>query len=763
MISRRCGHSPARDAPAPEPAAGAFARFARSLTAPATGSRAGAPLVVALTLALVLAWPASALQDPGNPVCIKVGEGTPEVYGPTDIGATLANSRLQVAENAEGTLSVFRWPTRSFYEQLKYMTIDRDLPRLGLAPNEGAFSGLALKLRGGTDRFVWLRELRSSQRYMFGDSDTVQTTYRSPELGLRLIITDVIAPGRDVLMRRHTLLLTAGTPVRTARLIAFANFNPTASKRPVFPTEDWCEEVSGTDRARYRADADAIVYSISELDTSTLESSSAAVAIGADVRSDGHQIGADRYAPHPGAGTGPQSAYDDAADGELSGADRHGAGEVDAALSLPFRRGGVTVVFAAGSDANDAVRRLQRARHLEPATAIRAQRRSYRRWIAEAPLPAGAPDAVTRLAKRALVSLRQAIELRAGRDRDKVAIVASLATQSPYFLDWIRDGAFFNEALDLIGHHGLVRRHNLFYAEVQKKEGEGAPPGSPLHFCEGPTPAGNWFMTNYVDGGDAGIFSWEIDEAAFGLWTLWRHYEWLERRDRDGRAYLDRIYPALRRTAEFLVAFRDPATGLPPGTACEDDNPPRPGQPTMHSAGPVLLAMRSAERAALALGRDSDAARYAARRAELDQAIDSAYDAGDGAWTDDYGDGGWAVWPVRVKPFGHPRTRAQAELIWQRVKPSFQAPGGSRRRGQYEAKALHALAHFYRRVDPARLERVKRGLRWIAEVQASYQDTGILGETWRVDRGSVISVVSQPHVWAQVLFYLAAIKAYGKS
>jgi hypothetical protein len=61
------------------------------------------------------------------------------------------------------------------------------------------------------------------------------------------------------------------------------------------------------------------------------------------------------------------------------------------------------------------------------------------------------------------------------------------------------------------------------------------------------------------------------------------------------------------------------------------------------------------------------------------------------------------------------------------------------------------------------MERVKRGLRWIAQIQAGWQKTGILGEAWYVRDGRVISVVSQPHVWEQVLFYLAAVKAYRAS
>ena len=697
-------------------------------------------------------------QKPGNPFCIEYpAEETAEIYGPTDIGASVGNQRLSVGVNAQGTLSVLRWPSPSYYDQLKYFTTDRDAPRLGLEPNEGAFSGLALRLRDGTTKVLWLRDLKLRQRFASEDSDTVVTRYRSRELRLLLEIDDVVPQGADVLMRRHVLRLRKGSPVRRARLIAFANLNPTATKRPLLPTEDWCEEEDGTDVARYLPGADAIVWEIAEVDQATLTPRSVAVAMGASRLANGHQVGADHYTGHGSASGGPPSAYDDAADGALSANGAGGPAELDSALTVKLGpRRPVTVTFAAGATRADAVALLERWRRRNPVRAARAKRRSYLAWLRSAAIPLRAPASVRRLAKRALVSLRQAIDERAGRDGRKVAIVASIATQSPYGQDWIRDGAWFNEVLDRIGHPGLVARHNDFYAEVQHKLEEGAPPGTPLSVCEQPTPDGNWFMTNYADGPDSGIFTWEIDEAAFGLWTLWRHYE-----HTGERAYLERIYPTIRRTAEFLMAFRDPLTGLPPGTACEDDNPPRQGQPTMHSSGTVLLAMRSATAAATALGRAEDAGRYARRGAELEQAIDETYNVEGGAWTTDSGNAGWVLWPERLKPYEDPRMRAQAEAAWKAVAPSFEAPGGARKAFAYEAKALHGLALFHRAVDPAGLERVKRGLRWIAEVQAAWQGTGILGEAWYVRDNRVISVVSQPHVWEQVIFYLAAVDAYG--
>jgi hypothetical protein len=735
-------------------------RLGRSLLACAL--LAGA-LAASAPAAAQLAVPGP-LQKPGNPFCFKPTEKTYEVYGPTDIGATTGNGRLSVAVNPQGTLSVLKWPSPSYYDQLKYFTVDRDLPRLGLEPNEGAFSGLHVWLRGRRQETVWLRDLKSRQRFASEDSDTIVTRFRSHRLRLLLEIDDVVPQGADVLMRRHVLRLGKRSPVRRARLIAFANLNPTASKRPLIPTEDWCEEESGQDMARYVPTADAVVYDISELDQSIGAQRSVAVAFGASRPSDGHQIGADSYTGYPSAMAGPQSAYDDAADGELSGNGALGPTEVDAAISVPITPWRpVTVTFAAADSAANATALLDRYRRRDPVRQARAKRRTYLRWLRRAPMPRHAPRDVRQLAKRALISLRQAIDEHAGRDGDNVAIVASLATQSPYGEDWIRDGAFLNETLDTIGHPGLVERHNDFYLEVQHKLEEGAPPGSPLYACMLPTPDGNWFMTNYADGPDAGIFTWEIDETGLGVWTLYRHYGRVT--DPDRRAaltpYLEHVYPAIRRAADFIIAFRDPVTGLQPPTACEDDYPPRPGQPTMQGEGTALLALRSAAAAARALGRTDDAQRYEASAAQVAQAIEAHYRTKEGGWVNDFANGGWILWPLQVKPYRNARMRAQAAQDWKDVAPSFQAPSGPRQKAYAEGKALLGLAHFYRAVEPAGLAHVKHGLRWIAGVEA-WPGTGILGEAWYLRDGRVLSVPSQPHIEQQSQFYLTSVEAYGR-
>src|SRR5205807_1630379 len=161
-------------------------------------------------------------------------------------------------------------------------------------------------------------------------------------------------------------------------------------------------------------------------------------------------------------------------------------------------------------------------------------------------------------------------------------IVASVATQSPYGEDWVRDSAFIDHLLDLCGHHAEAEANARFLAGVQVQTGRPPPLGT------SPTvPPGNWAMNYYADGTVGGPIPWEIDETGFGVWLLVDHF------DLSGdRAYLAAVYPAVAAAADFLAgAGRDPATGLTV-PASEDDNPFPTYPASLHASGPVLLALR---------------------------------------------------------------------------------------------------------------------------------------------------------------------------
>jgi len=661
----------------------------------------------------------------GGKTCLQPDAVAPEIYGPTDINAVTGNRRLTVAENAGGTLTVMRWPSPSYDNLLRYRTLSPALDRLGVDPNEGSLLGLIV---GG--RVRWLRDLTATQQHLDGSSDAVETRYHAPDLDARVI--DVVDPARDALVRR----VDVQPPGAASAVVGFAHFDPTLVHFPDFPTYDWCQQDEIVSSASYDPVSDAVVTGAPGV----------AIASGFARTTSGHQVGQDAYWTGSHTTTVPEDAYDTFTEGHPIGSSTAPGPQVDFAMETALDAGGgATLIVAAGPDAVSAAATLETQRTISVDAVLAVKRAQLAAWLAPCPLPAGGGPAVADLARRAYISAWQASDLRG-------PIVASIATQSPYGEDWVRDTSFIDHLLDLCGHHAAVAASARFLADVQVRAGRPPPLGtSPL------VPPGNWAMNYYADGTVGGPIPWEIDETGFGVWTLVDH--WALSGD---RGYLEDVYPAVAAGADFLTgAGRDPSTGLA-FPAIEDDNVFPTNPPTMHASGPVLLALRSAAAAATALGRADDATRWSGRATEVLTAIDQRYHAGPGglAWTADYGDGGWALWPVEVEPQTSPRMRAQADAAAASVAPSFLAPVGPRKGGSYEAKALLGLALHDQAVgDATGLEGVRRGLQWIATVQAT-AGTHLLGESWVVRGGRVTTIVSQPHVWEMTLFTLAALQAW---
>jgi GH15 family glucan-1,4-alpha-glucosidase len=682
--------------------------------------------------------------DPSKPL---------EPYGPTDVNVQAGNGRVTVNENSAGTITVFRYPNPSVYNLVKYLTLSRDANgRVHVQyPNEGSFAGIRYSTAAGT-HFDWLREWRSDQRYDSPDTPVPVTTYRSPRrLGLRVTNIDLVPPGGDRLVREFWVSRSRRSPVLSASLVYFANFNPIATHIPFLPITDWCTTDLSDQHAAYDGDAHAIVNWWSGIDAATGRPSSIAVAFGFAGRDAAHQVGGDAYDPSPDS-QGPPDAYDQAtlpphrlggdgaADGQTTGAleqrlrfDRHGRAEA-------------RMTIAAGNDGPAALAALNAGRELGLRRQLAAVRRDWRRFLRHTRLPAGGGQRVTDVAKRSLITVRLA------RAAETGAIVASVNTQSPYGEDWIRDGAFINRLLDINGLAGWVTQHNLFYARVQTSS------SNPSLV----RPPGNWAMTYYFDGVDGGPIPWEIDETGLGIWTLFDHYRFL--RGEAARRYLARVYPAIGRAADFLVFCEDPRNGLQ-CTANEDDNP-APTQ-TLHGAGPVFLGLRSAIHAAAAMGDRSPRVTAWQRRLErLRAAIEALYDPSKQAYSSaspaasapyhgDYGDGGWLLWPVRFKPYGEKTMVGEANAVYAAMRRSLAAP-----RGAYEAKGLLALGYAWKPFSPARRRALGRTLRYMAHRLTT--PTGLLGEAWtRVASGRPIAVQDQPHVWAHALFYLSAVQIEG--
>ena len=103
------------------------------------------------------------------------------------------------APNAAGTLTVFKYPNPSLYNQIKYFAVSRDAQgRVHTRfPNEGSFAGIGWRTRHGAG-FAWLRDWRATQGWDSPDLPVPVTTYRSPKrLGLSVTVFDFAPPGGD--------------------------------------------------------------------------------------------------------------------------------------------------------------------------------------------------------------------------------------------------------------------------------------------------------------------------------------------------------------------------------------------------------------------------------------------------------------------------------------------------------------------------------------------------------------------------------------
>lgn len=704
-------------------------------------------LVLAGCLAASVISPAPSLAQ-NSPSCRDATEETPEQYGPTDISATSGNQKMSVGFNRDGTVTVLKWPSPSYFDQVKYRTRDRSEPRMGALPNEGAFLGLGFKKGTRKWGFAWLRDWPSSQRFSDDDADEVVTTYRNRRHGLRVVVRDVVVHDRDALMRSVRVVRTARSSVTKARVISFANFNPVFSKAPGDPSEDWCTESGTDDGARYLPRRDMVVHSRSGVDESTGQPSGAALAMGFDGRSSGFEIGTDVY--QTGATT-TVSAYDDSADAKLSGNEMT-AGQTDAAiardLSLRSRRSATaTAYIAAGGSPSEAVSGLREMRDRSAAAMRRAKAAWWKRWLKPTRLPKNAPPVVVKLAKRSLIAARQATDRRG-------LIVTSIATQPPLGVDWVRNGAYINRMLLVARHPEMVRKHNIRYGRLQARAGSSST-----------TPPGNWAENYYADGEPGGPRTHEIDQTGLGMWTLWDHFTATRDRDYLFHAADSVVYEAIQRGAHYLtdappIGCNDPATGL--YCVANDETSTQPRM-SLVGAQAIWLGLGAAVNAAQELGTETaktNAEKWRTRRTTLKQAIRQRFLSEEcNCYTTDYRIGGTTLWPVRLAPYGSEIADAQADVNWRHIR---RAMNGSAAVGGQEARALLGNAYAWSG-RAAKMRRVKKALRWVAKA-TSTRSTRLLGDDWmrypREDSG-IVTMSGQPNVWSHAMFYLAAMKAYG--
>lgn len=720
----------------------AFGAVAAALVVAAPA--AGGPLADAPVARCLTGNPADVTADPL--VVLERNEQFAPTIGSSNINAQSSNGRMAAGVAADGTLTTLRWPSTMSYQQLKHYGPDARAPRAGAAANEGIVLGLVLPGAGTR----WLRDFpQQSQRYADEESDEIETTFADPALGLTVTVRQVVGADVDAYVQRVRVRRAPGARTPTA-LMVFENLSLNNSNVPAIPGTDGCAHEFSRDTARFDGPTGAVVHWLRGRDLSTGEQSDVAMAVGVGGGVDDWQVAADAEEDPLGRlGGWTLDAHRDAANGDLNRG-RSYTGQTTGALRAPLTFAGDVasrdVAVAGGRTPSGALTALRTALAQGQLAVAAGKKAALAPVIARAPLPATTDTKELALAKRAIVLLNTS-------QAPSGAIPAGISVQPPYAEDWPRDGMYFDEALDLMGAHDKVTAHKRFYLRTQRRPGFAAIGSIGV-------PMGSWPMNLYDTGVVSGPIPYEIDETGLGGWGLWSHYE-----HTGDRAYLDEAWPGIKLAAEHFVTCRDAVKKLQ-CRATEDDNLDLGNQQTIAGAMPGWLALKAGAEAAAIVGDTAARDRFAARRDELAVAIDEHLWEEDKGWY-----AGWDIpairkvvtyvgWPEPLKARDDARMRRHADAIWEAFAPTFRAPEpGGRTAGFYDGLALIALADQWRG-DPAKMQRLKDGLHWIAHTQAT-ADTGLLGENWIVRDNKVKTITAIPQLWQHALFYLAAIEVHG--
>ncbi len=454
--------------------------------------------------------------------------------------------------------------------------------------------------------------------------------------------------------------------------------------------------------------------------------------------------------------------WNDVQDGELSG---HGlaAGEVAAALKTDLNItegvGKASLIIGFGSNMISAREALQAGRWGD--VAQRAEE-ALDIWLSQLRIPGQPGSRPWQVARRAL------IDLRVGTCAYSGAVVASIARQPPYALDWPRDGAFFNIVFDASGQSNLAAKRADLYASWQRAEAveptmfvNPDPPEDPDTGKSDTYPADAWEMNYYADGMVGGTFRFEIDTTAFAVWAQVAHAGWAD----DPEAYLLSLWPSIRRGADLLARWRDADTGL--HAPAQEDDAPEPAQ-TLHGAVTVFGALDMAARAARLLGRHEHASLWEDRARELRDAMETHfYDDNFKALVmgesgrlpimasglSDTGPGSWSVWPMTMYDRDDPRVEDQIAHDWGVIESvvNMEPPGGLYFMKTTVSMAVAALNLFSSQVQslPDKLS-----------LQATPY-TSHFGEVMVVvgdgeDRYAQ-QRVSTPHLWEGALYFLTVL------
>ena len=267
-------------------------------------------------------------------------------------------------------------------------------------------------------------------------------------------------------------------------------------------------------------------------------------------------VGMDSFATGTKETAGREGTWRDAENGRLS-RNLVAQGSVDSVAAWHLRlEPGATerlVIWFCFGDSYDAVNLLHETVVARTPELFHDRTHKYWRWW----VTAGEPD-LSALGER-LVALyrRSQLILRTNIDNRGAPIAANDAAylqfgRDTYSYMWPRDGALIADALVVSGHAELARRFFEFCTQVKQRA------GYLLHkYNPDGSPGSSWLPWSTPDG--KLMLPIQEDETGLVIWALWEYF----RRFQNVDFVRPFVHPLVRNAAEFMMSYRDAATGLP--------------------------------------------------------------------------------------------------------------------------------------------------------------------------------------------------------
>ena len=695
------------------------------------------------------------------------------MFGATNIYGIVGEGGTTAAFSKWGELTVLRWPNPSYYELLNYTTSSapdaRELPHLGALDNMGGFGGLVFFLNDKKvvtffrDPVTW----SVTTEYYTDNSGVLVHRFHSDEYSIDVTQVDFVHPESDVL----TIAFNVRYPDTITGVKLFFFLNPALSMKRIefVPLSSYMDKDKGFLLSYSRTGQYFIDYvppsltqdSLDKLNSwlgtisgENIESKIEGIGdyfgkglylvVGSSFPISEFQCGVDREILQRSS---IQDAYQDLMDGKLS-ENQISTNRVDLALMGNVKSGEWNAIYLSSANTQDeALSALSEVKNSGFSSLLQDILGWWENFTAKAKIPGDIPEDEKRFVLRTVITIATSMDKKTG------AIVASVANQPPYFLDWPRDGAFINYFLDTVGYHDLVLKHEHFYADMQRKWDyqKALTPNSP---------AGTFAMNFFPDGMVGGPIDFEIDETGLVLWSWCIHGKFISD-EKERKEYYNEFYPDIKLAAEALMKCRDPDNKLQ-CPASEDDNI----FPTQGLQGAVTeyLGLKSAAEVAGYLGKIDDMKKWESRAEELNEAIyENLYDKKLRRFNGNfeyYGNGSWAMWPVELWPKNDPRWVGQIDYAFNTLQGNIlhPSPYGS----AYDAKTAVAMDYILPATDSRRdtLGEIVHEL----SVNLPLKGTFHVGEAYMpIYEGNTyhwLDVTSIPHVWEASLISLSVLAYY---